>query len=254
MGEPLMNVIMPPFYADPREKMKTLFKPKLEKFIDISIIDAEKILGIGNASPSDRALFSRIPKIKFGFTKNVILLTNNGSSREEIDEKRVAVGIGGIILGALGILTMGKSINQIRQANQELKKIHRFKIEHLDLWEKIIRMDCGGMIPAHSHFQTILELEKARSHLYKGYRNRALISLILSVSLVGSAAVALAGAIFASGPLMLVGTVSALVIGAGMLLNWSIQSYSNQEENDAKRMKKIAEKLWFQEKIEMYRS
>lgn len=193
---------------------------------------------------------------------NVNIGNNYGGGRRARDEDnkdaiRWLVGIVGTIIVFVGAYFIGKNWAQLKNTNETLEDIREDRLKWDELPTQPGKKWQGNYIQGLRKVDTQLtaeEREPATVQKVKKIddlmesipgdeRNSSIRGLILKISLVASAAIAVIGAIVASPELMAFGAIAGGVSIALMLIKLGMDNYDQGPERKAKKIQTLCREL-----------
>lgn len=167
----------------------------------------------------------------------VYVVESRRSTKEENDRAfRFLVGCIATVVGAIAFFAVGANVGRCQEAEEELADIRSFKRDIRQFSATIQDRQCDSMTKLN-HNILALKLHKIaaiKSSIFKRIKNNAVADLAGTVAIAAASVFAVTGAIVASYPLIVAGTVTGLTAGAAMLFKWGLNSTERHHQRDAR--------------------
>ncbi|MCP5507316.1 MAG: hypothetical protein H7A37_03315 [Chlamydiales bacterium] len=158
---------------------------------------------------------------------NILSVNTRVSSRiqrgnDPADTTRFFVGLIGTVVGGFALFSIGRTYNHLVETTKEISTINTFTASLNDV--------------AEEKKEKYLEIASHHKAIFSRIRNNAIVNLAMLVGMVASSVFLIAGAIFASGGLMITGGIIGLIIGGAALLKWGLDSTDTYIKEHAEAM------------------
>ncbi|MCB1112187.1 MAG: hypothetical protein KDK72_05965 [Chlamydiia bacterium] len=141
---------------------------------------------------------------------------------EPADTTRFFAGLIGTVVGGFALFSIGRTYNHLVETTKEISKINTFTASLNNV--------------AEEEKAKYLEIASHHKAIFSRIRNNAIVNLAMLVGMVASSVFLIAGAIFASGGLMITGGIIGLIIGGAALLKWGLDSTDTYIKEHAEAM------------------
>jgi hypothetical protein len=149
----------------------------------------------------------------------------NRRSDDEMDPMtRVLIFALSAVVGGYALYKMGQWYHQAREAQEELDDLRRFAKELKPI---------KNTYPLNSHIQEISQVIDREKQIFLRIKQRSIVNLCITVSVVAAASFAILGALANSIPLVIIGAAIIVISGGGLLLKWGFEHHDRRPGKDA---------------------